>query len=343
MFDKMFDLFLEVTQRLGVPGSVAVALFAIAIFVVLEIAPKVLQAVDRYDRISGRRLGGTVGSDGVFSGSGNIAAIETLERFAPEDVDLAPIKKLLFHEGIMTVFNAYLKPKCRYARTRGQLLILIFICFILFVIFIYVASLFFHRSAELNDLGLRLPVRVTAFLFLLSGLLYLLLLIVCAYRICISEYYLHVSQRDAFSKPYHLAIPDKALDVLDHGREYVFLDATVHSGQRRWVKPFTDLNVRMLDAMVVQPRRLFRTERKQMKKDPRVVIDAGCELIKTDVQLQSAVIFVFSEFGMASSSVVAELCTQGCQAFDLGAIYGQERMLAMVIAKIQLMRECRLL
>ena len=340
----MFDLFLEVTQRLGVPGRVVVALSAIIFLAVLffNIAPKVLQTVDRYGRVSGRRLGRTVGSDGVFSGSGNIAAIETLERFAPEDVDLAPIKKLLFHEGIMTVFNAYLKPKCRYARTRGQLLILIFICFSLFVILIYAASLVFHRSAELNDLGLWLPVILTAFLCLLSGLLSLLLFIVCAYRICISEYYLHVSQHDAFSKPYHLAIPDKALDVLDHGRKYVFLDATVHSGLR-WVKPFTDPNVRMLDGMVVQPRRLFRTERKQMKKDPRVVIDAGCELIKTDVQLQSAVIFVFSEFGMASSSVVAELCTQGCQAFDLGAIYGQERMLAMVIAKIQLMRECRLL
>lgn len=150
MFDKMFDLFLEVTQRLGVPGSVAVALFAIAIFVVLEIAPKVLQAVDRYDRISGRRLGGTVGSDGVFSGSGNIAAIETLERFAPEDVDLAPIKKLLFHEGIMTVFNAYLKPKCRYARTRGQLLILIFICFCLSCVriaFVLVNTICTYRSA----------------------------------------------------------------------------------------------------------------------------------------------------------------------------------------------------
>ena len=336
----MLDSFLEVTQRLGVPWSVAVALTIITIS--FRIAPKVLQTVDSYERVSGRRLGGTVGSDGVFSGSGNIAAIETLERFAPEDVDLAPIKELLFREGIMTVFNAYLKAKCRHARTRGRLLILIFIFFFLFVIFIYAASLGFHRSAELNDLGLWLPVILAGFLFLLSGLLSLLLFIVFMYRICISEYYLHVSQHDAFSNPYHLAIPDKALDVLDHGRKYVFLDATVHSGLR-WVKPFTDPNVRMLDGMVVQSRRLFRTERKQMKKDPRVVIDAGCELIKTDVQLQSAVIFVFSEFGMASSSVVAELCTQGCQAFDLGAIYGRERMLAMVIAKTQLMRECRLL
>ena len=128
----MLDSFLEVTQRLGVPWSVAVALTIITIS--FRIAPKVLQTVDSYERVSGRRLGGTVGSDGVFSGSGNIAAIETLERFAPEDVDLAPIKELLFREGIMTVFNAYLKAKCRHARTRGRLLILIFIFFFIGVL-----------------------------------------------------------------------------------------------------------------------------------------------------------------------------------------------------------------